>query len=361
MKSRVTGTNRSGLSENDVMDTKGRRVWQVGAGDTNRNYGDICLKYDVMIVGPGRSGPFTEELYADAGDIKNSIRRFYGATKGDIILLRIGTGEILAVGELADEEPQWLEAFGDIDGWDLNHVRRVRWFTNSRRSFPSKTLGGQVRTFAGVGASVIHSWLDGLKVSRASHERPLAALPNPGKRLDTKELAERLFIEGLGSEYVDRLTSVLGSIQRVAAWYQNETKKPTGRPSESETVCYLVIPLLFSLGWSEQTCAVEWNHLDVALFKKMPSTDETLECVVEAKLLGRSVFNPAGQARDYAKRTGREGCTRLVVTDGIRYVLHRSVEEEFKVEAYLNILEMRDSYEVFNCAGAVEAILGMAK
>lgn len=343
------------------MDTTNRGIWQVGAGDTDRNYGDVCLKHDVMIVGPGNPGPYTEELYADAGDIKNSIRRFYEAACGDIVLLRIGTGEVLAAGELADDQPQWLEAFGDVDGWDLQHTRRVKWFENSEQSFPVKTFGTRARTFAGVNTSTIRRWLDGLKVDAKASRRPLAKLPDPGKRLDTAELGRRLFIEGLGSEYVDRLTSELGSIQRVAAWYKNESKRPEGRPSESETICYLVVPLLFSLGWSEQTCAIEWKRVDAALFERMPPTDATLCCVVEAKPLGMSVFNPYGQALNYAKLTGREACTRLVVTDGIRYALHRSDGRDFKREAYLNVLDMRDSYELFDCGGAVEAILGMAR
>ena len=343
------------------MDTEGKIVWQVGAGDTDRNYGDVCLKYDVMIVGPGRPGPYTEELYADAGDIKNSIRRFYEAAKGDLVLLRIGTGEVLAVGEIVDDQPQWLEAFADVDGWDLHHTRRVRWFEHSDKSFPSKTFGTRARTFAAVKSVPIHKWLAQLKISSSTRQRKLSKLPSPGNRLDIEKLASRLFIEGLGSKYVDQLVSVLGSIQRVAAWYQNESKRPDGRPSESETICYLVVPLLFSLGWSEQTCAVEWKRVDVALFERMPSTDKTLACVVEAKLLGKSVFNPYGQATSYAKQTGRAACTRLIVTDGIRYVLHRSVEDKFQVEAYLNILEMRDSYEIFGCGGAVESILGMAR
>lgn len=343
------------------MDTKNRRVWQVGAGDTERNYGTVCLKHDVMIVGPGGPGPYTEEAYANEGDIKNSIRRFYAAAKGDIVLLRIGTGEVLAVGELADDKPLWLEVFGDVDGWTLHHARRVRWFANSGHRFPATTLGTRARTFAGIKAKVIHNWLDELKVRQHDLNRSLAKLPDAGKLLDTSELARRLFIEGLGREYVDRLTSVLSSIQRVAGWYQNESKRPAGRPSESETICYLVIPLLFSLGWSEQTCAIEWKHVDVALFARMPSSDANLACVVEAKLLGRSVFNPYGQALNYAKHTDRKACTRLNVTDGIRYVLHRFDGQQFKVEAYLNILEMRDSYELFECGGAVEAILGMAR
>jgi len=147
----------------------------------------------------------------------------------------------------------------------------------------------------------------------------------------------------------------------LASWYNNESKRPEGRPSENETVGYLVVPFLLSLGWSQQTAAVEWNRVDVALFSGMPPTDSTLACVVEAKLLGRSVFSPFGQAREYALRAGREACNRLIVTDGIRYALHRRQGNNFNIEAYLNILDMRDSYEILGCSGAVEAVLGMAR
>lgn len=67
----------------------------------------------------------------------------------------------------------------------------------------------------------------------------------------------------------------------------------------------------------------QWHYVDVALFSGMPPTEATLACVVEAKLLGRSVFAPTGQAANYALRAGRENCNRLIVTDGIRYALHR--------------------------------------
>ena len=189
----------------------------------------------------------------------------------------------------------------------------------------------------------------------------LVPLPTTGDEIKSPELGERLFIEGLPSEYVDKLMAVFASLQRVASWYGNETKRPEGRPSEQETVCYLVVPLLLSLGWSQQTAAVQWHYVDVALFSGMPPTEATLACVVEAKLLGRSVFAPTGQAADYALRAGRENCNRLIVTDGIRYALHRRSAHEFKLEAYLNILNMRDSYPVLGCKGAVEAVLGMAR
>lgn len=344
------------------MDLTGRTLWQVGAGDTERSYGHICTKFDVMIAGPGDRGPYEEALYSNLGDIRNSLRRFCKeARRGDVVLLRLGTGEVLAVGEIADDTGVCSEAFADVDGWELQHVRRVLWFPNTANSFPARTLGGQVRTFASVNVEPVRAWVESLNISEAVRSRELVSLPKAGASLDADELGKQLFTEGMPGEYVDKLMATFSSLHRVASWYSNENKRPEGRPSETETVCYLVVPLLLSLGWSQQTAAVEWNRVDVALFRGMPPTDSTLACVVEAKLLGNSVFRPFGQAREYALRTGREACDRLVVTDGIRYALHRRQGSDFNMAAYLNILDMRDTYEILGCAGAVEAVLGMAR
>lgn len=344
------------------MDIRNHNLWQVGAGDTERSYGGICVKYDVMVVGPGDPGPFDEKEYENQGNIKNSIRRFYReARRGDVVILRLGTGKVLAVGLIADDEPEWKEEFGDIDGWNLQHVRRIRWFPNTKKEFPPKTLGGQVRTFAGVGVPAIRGWIEHIEFSEAMLERPLAALPEESVTLTDEELGRQLFLEGLPSKYIDNLTSSLESIRRVATWYRNEEKRPKGRPSERETITYLVMPLLFALGWSHQTAAIEWKGVDIALFEKMPPEDATLTCVVEAKSLDRSVFSPLGQARNYAIGKGREKCNRLIITDGIRYTYFKKESGDFRLSAHLNILRMRKHYPLHDCGGAVEAMIGMAK
>lgn len=344
------------------MDLTGKTLWQVGAGDTDRSYDGICIEFDAMLAGPGRLGAYDEAKYAQVAGAQNRLRAFcMQARRGDIVLLRLGTGNVRAVGEIADDIGDCHEAFADVDGWDLQHVRRVRWFPNTEKQFPTKTLGGQVRTFGAVNVEPVKSWVESLRVSDADRSRDLRPLPQEGRVLLPDEFGKRLFIEGLPSEHVDKLVATLASLQRVASWYQNETKKPEGRPSEHETVCYLVIPFLLSLGWSQQTAAVEWKGVDVALFGDMPPTNENLACVVEAKLLGRSVFAPAGQASEYARQPGRERCNRLIVTDGIRYALHRRSGDSFALEAYLNILNMRDAYPIWKCRGAVEAVLGMAR
>ena len=85
------------------MELAGKTLWQVGAGDTDRSYGEICKQFDVMIAGPGDPGPFEESSYANVAN-RNSLRRFCTeARRGDIVALRIGTNRILAVGEIADD------------------------------------------------------------------------------------------------------------------------------------------------------------------------------------------------------------------------------------------------------------------
>lgn len=340
------------------MDLTGKTLWQIGAGDTDRSYAEICKNYDVMIAGPGELGEYEESCYAHLGHIRRFCRE---ALRGDIVLLRLGTGVILAVGEIVDDKAEWLKAFADVDGWDLQHVRRVRWFPNTEKAFPPRTLGGQVRTFAVVNVETVRNWVESLVIAESDRNRALAQIPASGTDLEPAELARRLFIEGLPSEHVDKLLATFASLQRVASWYWNETKRPEGRPSEQETICYLVVPFLLSLGWSQQTAAVQWNYVDVALFASMPPTESTLTCVVEVKLLGRSVFSPFGQAQEYALRPGRKQCERLIVTDGVRYALHLREGDEFALEAYLNILSVRDSYPVLGCGGAVDAVLGMAQ
>ena len=159
--------------------------------------------------------------------------------------------------------------------WNLQHLRRVRWFPNTENEFPTRTLGGQVRTFAAVNVATVKKWVKTLTITDECRNRELADMPISGRELDPAELGRRLFVEGLPSEYIDKLLKTFSSLQRVASWYRNKEKRPKGRPSERETVCYLVVPFLLSLGWSQQTAAVEWNHIDVALFTGMPPADST--------------------------------------------------------------------------------------
>jgi hypothetical protein len=40
------------------MDIVGKKLWQVAAGDSDRHYARLCLRWDVVLDGPGSAGPW---------------------------------------------------------------------------------------------------------------------------------------------------------------------------------------------------------------------------------------------------------------------------------------------------------------
>ncbi|NCB66968.1 MAG: hypothetical protein EOM48_12505 [Bacilli bacterium] len=114
------------------MDIQNKQIWQQASGDTNRDFSELCLKRDVILNGPGYAGEWPEcqeLLQADGwrGRKMADLRRFCEEMQiGDLVVLRRGTNSIFAVGEIAGEY-EWREEFGNVEGWDLQHCRRVRW------------------------------------------------------------------------------------------------------------------------------------------------------------------------------------------------------------------------------------------
>lgn len=350
-----------------TMDLTGRTVWQVGTGGDRRSYDDICLKHEVVMIGPGEPGPVEEdpagfEKYEGA---ESEIEWFYQEIEfGDVIILRSNSRTVEAVGVVADETAEHRDLFADVDGWDLQHSRRVQWLhvPEGDQQFGRNTFRG---TLSKSKKDEVHEWLRALDVDVEPDPGSLSELPDPGEEIEIEDLARRLFVEGMPGEYVNDLVDQLAALRRVADWYENEEKRPKGRPSESETVAYLVVPLLKALGWSEQTAAIEWNRIDVALFDEMPPTADSLRTVIEVKPLKHSVRKPYGQARSYAEEAGREGCDTLITTDGIRYAVFQRDDEGFYEEpnSYLNVGDMRSEYPVLGdqCAGAVRTIIQLSR
>lgn len=54
------------------------------------------------------------------------VRRFAGIADGDVLLLRTGLAAIAAVG-VVNGDYSHESCFDDVNGWDLQHMRRVRW------------------------------------------------------------------------------------------------------------------------------------------------------------------------------------------------------------------------------------------
>ena len=63
-----------------------------------------------------------------------------------------------------------------------------------------------------------------------------------GKIVEQNEIAEFLFGQGVSSNSIELLDREFDELKRIAKWYSiNET------PSESETIVYLVVPILRAL------------------------------------------------------------------------------------------------------------------
>ena len=339
------------------MDLSNKNIWQQACGDTDRNYADICLKWDVILNGPGYAGPYPEcdtKLRKDGWSSRKvtDLKRFAVDMKdGDIVVLRLGTTDVLGVGIIVGPY-EWLEEFSDIDGWDLQHVRRVRWLwknkTNSK-TFPTYSLK-QGDTTQKLSSGEVVDWLKNLKIKEDEYDRELAALPKlSDSEVNMDGISEYLFDQGVSSNSIETLITEIGELVRIAKWY-----KKFSNPSEFETVTYLVVPLLRALGWTPQKMAIEWHNVDIALFGRLPREDKNLNIVVEAKKKGKSCLSAKSQAQSYAH--GKPNCNRLIVTDGLRYGVYVKNERQFKLHAYFNLTALKNDYPVYGCQGIKEAL-----
>jgi hypothetical protein len=347
------------------VDVAGTTIWQVAAGDTDRNYVDLCLKWDVILNGPGSEGAWPECRQALRNDGHLSSRKTTDLHRfaeeiqdGDYVVLRMGTAKVFGFGVVVGDY-EWHEEFGDIDGWDVEHVRRLRWLWHDNGkpvSFPKYTLklGDTVQR---LDSPRIIDWIAGLSIDQQTIDRQLIRLPAPSNGIEWDSASHYLFDQGVASNVIATVTKAIAELIRISRWYQR-----TGGPSEFETVVYLVIPLLRALGWTPQKMAVEWKNVDVALFNVLPRDDGNLSVVVEAKQMDRSCLSAKSQAGAYAEQEGRSSCGRLIVTDGVRYGVYLKEDGVFSNQpaAYLNLTRMREAYPLLNCKGTKEAFLFMS-
>ncbi len=351
----------------------GARIWQVSAGDTNRNYVKVCLEWDVMLNGNGDRGPWPEcesRLRADGVTSRklSDLRRFCGneVKPGDIVLLRLGTSQVHALGVIPhlDYEYQWLDDFGDVDGWDLQHVRRVNWLWSSNVAdcaiFDAYTLklGDTFQELSSPPPQLL-KWIEELAVDEHKvlkvlpkscvHEHRLEVL---GDR-DLPELCSSLSVT---KDRVDEIASTVMDILELRQHYVRNKLVP----SESDTVTHFVVPLLMALGWKRQSIALEWHNTDLGLFESGLRKKEDCSMLIEAKRFSLSCLTANRQAQSYVER-GLTRCRAFAVTDGIRYgVFGRTAGGSFSVtpSCYMNLNRLVQRYPVLGseCSGFSEVL-----
>jgi len=351
------------------MNLENRQIWQIAAGDTDRHYADMCLRFGIVVIGPGRYGHMTGTVNAVAEMRKEGIssrqitmlQQFAAEIKeGDIAVLRIGRSEVHGVGIIRGKY-SWSPTLMDVDGWDICHYWPVEWVWKSDgkpKLFQNALNFGNTlqRLTQSPTTDALFSWLSELPESREGYA--ISDLPPAGRPLSIDALCQPLYDYGISLNNLSGLKDCISQLQALAKWYGTYSN----RPSEHETVTHLVVPLLLALGWTPQRIALEYHQTgigraDVALYEYGNRQDEYLTAIVEAKKFGRSCLRAESQVRSYVA----EPINRLIVTDGIRYgIFCKDENNRFPDHptAYLNLADPRDGYPIYgdNCAGADEAL-----
>ena len=368
------GGGDTGLDAVDLrggyMDILGKTIWQQAAGDTERNFVDLCLKWDVILNGPGGYGPWPEceDDLRKAGESERKItdlRRFCEQMNdGDIVVLRLGTSLVYGVGRIVDGY-EWCDSFNDVDGWYIGHARRVRWLWKYNEQHNGKPW--EFETYAlkrgdttqKLDSDVVKSWVESLKGNELARTPICLPKADDSAEISVDSISEYLFDKGVASNSISRLLDQIGELIRIANWYDRSGEVP----SENETINYLVVPLLRTLGWTPQKMSIEWNRIDVALFSSLPRKKEHLSVVVEAKKIKAASLSALSQAEDYAE--DYNNCRRIILTDGLRYGIFTRdrdascEQQKFSLYAYMKLTSLRDGYPIHGCRGAKDALLAM--
>lgn len=308
------------------MTVNRRAIWQLAGGPATRPYADVFLKYGVGLIGPGDAGPWAPERDDDEFE-GGFVRRFASEVQaGDVFLLRTGISRICAVGIVASEY-LYLNQFDDVNGWDLQHARRVRWCKlPQEHTFTAQVFGANPTRCSRTWNDEVVDYAERFLNSPPTHWQT-AALPElPSEEPPLKDVPTAL--QGLVAAAHD-LVPLLWDRQAFGE-----------HPSEDELIAHFVVPFLRALGWPQERIAVKWRHIDVAVFRALPRTPENCYLVIEAKRLGAGVEGALEQAKAYVEALGSP--PDVVVTDGIRYRMY-SCQSAFEAIAYANLGRLKKS------------------
>ena len=307
-------------------------VWQVSAGPSNRSYAGQFLRHGVALIGPGDAGPWDPKR-SDSEFDGGFVRRFAcDLTNGDVLLLRSGLTTILAIGRVAGDYI-YLPQFDDVNGWDLQHARRVRWTELPEPyEFASSVFGASPPRLSRIQDHDVIAYTKRFIQSPPTtwQTAKLPSLPEEEARLTTvpAELREIVAqVHDLSELYVD--LNAFGE-----------------RPTEDELVAHYVIPFLRALGWRVERIAVKWRNIDVCVFDRLPREPGNCQYLIEAKRLGAGVEGALSQAIGYVTAIGT--ICNVVVTDGVRYRMYNA-KDNFAPVAYANLARLkRSSIELFS-------------
>ncbi len=339
------------------------KVWQIATGETGRDYRDLFLEHDIMILGPSDKGNALDNNYANG--VSNSsgsqVHSFtYNPNPGDRVLMRFGK-EIIGVGKIpVEDENQYSfdKRFRCVYGWDLCHCRRVIW----ARNYTLGTLAGVYRnTKQKPSFTQVHEKhiLDTIRAIDGSYfDRSLEEMPE----IDTsvysdEELGVQLFRAGISNKNIEDIINALQQAERLCSWYWSDQ---CGRgPTENEIVSHIILPLFLGLGWSHQQIAVEWNKIDMAFFKNTPTTPETCVMVLEAKGLGSPLSEVLHQPENYVASLNLSAVKYILTTDGANLFVYAKRNNAWNPSpvGYLSVWSLQKQYPLPKGTNSIDTLV----
>ena len=331
-----------------------QKIWQIGSGDSSRDYSQIFLDFGVALVGPGNPGDERKsetKLFYQENPDKNWGAVISRIKKGDWVILRGGQKIVKAVGE-AISDYEFNEIFGDVDGWDLQHLIEVKWYMPEKEIVFEKSI--LVR-------STLTRCYDTTVINRINSEefvmcRTIANYKEfkVPKLIDFEEISQSLIDFGLRIQDSENITQTIQRIKKLTMWYFEKDKNVL----EHEIRTFLVIPLLISLGWSEQKIKIEYHKIDIAIFNNSFTGDYKTSplIIIETKRFDDGLSFTSQQALNYSK--DYPNCKKIITTNGYRYKIYEKQKDDFVETAYLNMFNLREHcYLNPNIEGAIFALL----
>jgi hypothetical protein len=127
-----------------------------------------------------------------------------------------------------------------------------------------------------------------------------------------------------------------------------------------EVVSHVVLPIFLGLGWSHQQVAVEWKKMDMAFFKRTPTTPENCVMVLEAKGLGKPLNDRAFQPQGYVEREGLGAVRYIVTTDGASLFLYEKTADGWAAAepvGHLDVTNLQRSYPLPEGTSTVDTLV----
>lgn len=336
-------------------------TWQIGTGDGTRSYFDIFLRYGVALVGPGDPGmegsPEAKLFYAANPYRNNWGEKLKKVKKDEWLIARKGKQTILAIGRVT-EEYDYSNLFSDVEGWDLQHFVKVKWYKPDTKNeiieFDNLPLGQS--TLQGCNNAVVFDEIYKTEFKEAKNEFNVEDLILPAD-ISIDKIVSALIDSGVRIQDAENIGFTLNRIVRLTDWYLAND----GESLEIEIVFFLVVPLLIALGWSEQKIKIEYNNIDVALFH-LPfkgNYKTSPEIIIEAKTFGNGLAFTGEQIKTYAEKYPE--CKKFIATNGFRYKYFEKLNGKMEFIGYFNLIDLKERNVLYDVPHtSVETILKLA-